>query len=109
MCVSYRGLNKVTKVYTYPIPRCDMDVTIFQIGSSRLWIITVDTKQDYHQVKIRQCDIDKLAFFGPNYRKYAFKVMPFGPVNDPAFYICMMGNFRDEWDALFLETMQALA
>ena len=41
MCVSYQGLNKVTKVYKYEIPRCDMAVTIFEVGSSKLWIITV--------------------------------------------------------------------
>ena len=62
MYVSYRGLNKVTKVYEYPILRCDMAINIFQIGSSRICIITVDTKQGYHQVKVRDCDVEKLAF-----------------------------------------------
>ena len=28
ICVSYHGLNKVTKLYEYPIPRCDMATTI---------------------------------------------------------------------------------
>ena len=58
MCVSYRGLNKVTKIYELPIPRCDMAVTIFQTGSSKLWIITVDAKQGYHQVTVQECDIE---------------------------------------------------
>ena len=35
--------------------------------------------------------------------------MPFGPVNAPAFYTCMMGNFKGEWDTLFIEIMHKLA
>ena len=34
MCVSFRGLNKVTKIFEYPIPRCDDAITIFQVGSN---------------------------------------------------------------------------
>ena len=29
ICISYRGLNKVTRIYDNPIPQCDMAVTIF--------------------------------------------------------------------------------
>ena len=57
MCVSYRGLNKVTKIYEYPIPRRDMAVTIFETSSSKMWIITVDAKQGYYQISVRECDI----------------------------------------------------
>ena len=32
--------------------------------------------------------------------------MPFGPVNAPAFYSCMMGNLKKEWDELFVERFQ---
>ena len=35
--------------------------------------------------------------------------MPFGPVNALAFYTCMMGNFKVEWNAVFIECMTALA
>ena len=35
--------------------------------------------------------------------------MPFGPVNAPGFYSCMMGNFKKEWDALFLEILKSYA
>ena len=81
-----------------------MDVTIFEVGSSKMRIITVVAKQGYHQISVRECDIDikKLTFFAPDNRKYNFKVMPFGPVNAPDVYTCMMGNFREKWDILFL-------
>ena len=29
--------------------------------------------------------------------------MPFGPVNVPGFYLCMMENLKNKWDALFIE------
>ena len=48
MGVSYRGLNKVTKIYEFPILRCDMAVTIFQTRSGKFWIVTVDAQQGYH-------------------------------------------------------------
>ena len=63
--------------------------------------MTVDAKQGYHQVKVPDCDIKKLAFFPPD-KKYAFNVILFGPVNTPAFYTCMMGTFKVEWYALFI-------
>ena len=40
ICVSYRSLNKITKIYEYPVPRCDMAVTVFQMVSYQIhWII----------------------------------------------------------------------
>ena len=35
--------------------------------------------------------------------------MPFEPVNYPDFYTCVMGNFRLEQDALFIESVTTLA
>ena len=52
MCVSYRKLNSVTKPFEYPIPRCDDAVTIVMVGSTVMWIITVDARQGYHQVAV---------------------------------------------------------
>ena len=61
-CISYHGLNKITKIYKYPIPYCDMAVKISEIGSSKMWIITVDAKQGCHQISVRECDVEKLTF-----------------------------------------------
>ena len=54
---------------------------------------------------VRVMDKEKLAFFSPDDKKYYFKVMSFGPVNAPSFYSCMMGNLKQEWDSLFIETL----
>ena len=109
MCVSYRSLNRVTLPFTYPIPRCDDAINILNIGSTEIYLITVDAKQGYHQVAVKLGDRAKLAFFAPNNRKYTFKVMPFGPTNAPAFYTCMMQDFAREWDALFYDDLRKMS
>ena len=94
MCVSYRDLNKVTKVFEYLIPQCDDAISISHVGSYLIWIITVDARQGYHQVMVHAIDREKLVFFAQDDKKYCFKVMAFGPVNTPSFYSCMMGNLK---------------
>ena len=106
ICVSYRGLNKVTKLYEYPIPCCDMDITIFDIGSTGIYFITVDAKKGYHNITVRECDVEKLAFFGSDNNKYGLRIMPFGPFNAPSFYSCMMGGFKAEWYLFFIEELR---
>ena len=63
MCVSYRKLNAVTLAFEYPIPRCDDAIDDFGDGFSRLWFISLDARQGYHQTRVRLTDRDKLAFF----------------------------------------------
>ena len=58
---------------------------------------------------MRMTDRKKLAFFTPDDKKYCFKVIPFGPVNAPSFYSCMMGDLKKEWDALFLQKIESMA
>ena len=54
ICVSYCGLNKVTKLYTYHILRCDMAITIMEFVSTGICFITVDAKQGYHQIAVKK-------------------------------------------------------
>jgi hypothetical protein len=101
LCVSYRRLNQVTLPFEYPIPRCDDAIDNFGDSAGRLYFIALDNKTGYHQIKVRECDQEKLAFFAPDDEKYCFGVMPFGPRNAPAFYTCMMRIFKSEWQALY--------
>ena len=66
MCVSYRALNKITKLFLYPIGRCDEAVENLGDGTGRLYFITLDCSQGYHQIRVYSKDQDKLAFFGPD-------------------------------------------
>ena len=79
------------------------------VGSSCIWIITVDASQGYHQISVRRIDREKLVFFAPNHKKYTFKVMPFGPTNAPPFYSCMMHQLKDEWETLFIVRVRSLS
>ena len=51
-CVSYHGLNKFTKTFEYPITCCDDAITLILVGSNKIYIITVDTNQGYHQIAV---------------------------------------------------------
>ena len=96
ICDSCRGSNKVTKPFEYPIPRCDYAITLISVGSNIIYIITVDAKQGCHQIAVYVLHQEKLDLFAPNNSKCAFKVMPFGPMNAPAFYTRMMQDFHAE-------------
>ena len=85
MCVSYRKLNAITKSFEFPIPWCDDVIVIIDIGSQFIWIISLDSRQGYHQVTVRKIDREKLVSFSPDGWKYTFKVIPFGPTNAPVF------------------------
>jgi hypothetical protein len=104
MCVSFRRLNRVTKPFTFPIPRCadaieDLGVVAFLI----LWFISLDFRQGFHQIAIRHSDQEKTAFFTPDGDKESFTVMPFGRTNEPATYTAMMFELHLEWIAMFKE------
>jgi hypothetical protein len=101
LCVSYRRLNQVTLPFEYPIPRCDDAIDNFGDSNGLLYFIALDNMTGYHQIRVRHRDQEKLAFFAPDDHKYCWPVMPFGPRNAPAFYTCMMGIFKGEWQALF--------
>ena len=62
MCISYRELNKVTNPFEYPISRCDIVIEDLGDGSRIIYFICLDAAQGYHQVWVRPCDMDKLAF-----------------------------------------------
>jgi hypothetical protein len=101
MCVSYCHLNTVALPFEYPIPCCDNAIDNFGNSANRLYFISLDNKTGYHQISVLYCSQEKLAFFGPDHKKYTFTVMPFGPCNAPAFYTAMMGIFQDKWNALY--------
>ena len=70
MCISYRKLNSGTKPFQFPIPRCDAAIVILGCGTDEIWIISLNARQGYHQIKVRKIDREKLAFFSPDDRKY---------------------------------------
>ena len=96
LCVSYRGLNRVTKPFMFPIPRCADSIGDFGDSNGTMLFITLYVKQGYHQICVRYCDKEKLVFFTPDGSKKKFVVMLFGPKNAPSFYTAMIKKFQRE-------------
>eukprot|EP00956_Cyclotella_meneghiniana_P037713 scaffold143282_cov76-Cyclotella_meneghiniana.AAC.4 len=94
-CVNFIPLNAVTLVIAYPIPRCDAAVNIDFGRSVVFWVM--DAPQGYHQLRAAAGTRLKLAFAGPDAIKYAYNVMPFGPVNGPYIFIQFMHDMDSRW------------
>lgn len=107
LCISYQLLNYVTLPFLYPIPCCN-DVVNFIRGIT-LYFISLDARSGYHQVSVKELDQEKLTFFKKTGKKNTWRVMPFRPMNVPAFYTATMCNSIKEWNRLFVQECKTAA
>ena len=82
MCVDYRGLNRVTVKYRYPLPRID-DLVDKLNGASVF--SSLDSQSGYRQVRILDKDVHKTAFT-THKGLFEYRVMPFGLCNAPSAF-----------------------
>ncbi|GJW83016.1 putative reverse transcriptase domain-containing protein, partial [Tanacetum coccineum] len=88
MCINYRELNKVTVRNVYPLPRID---DLFDQLQGVKWFSKIDLSLSYHQLRVREEDIPKMAF-STCYGHYEFVVMPFGLTNAPEIFMDLMNR-----------------
>src|SRR3954447_6462071 len=101
--IDYRGLNKITKVDRYPLPRIDELLESFRNGC---WFTTLDLASGYWQVEMREEDKEKTAFIS-HQGLYEFNVMPFGLCNAPSTFQRLMNyilqKFLGKFVAVYLD------
>jgi hypothetical protein len=93
LCIDFIQLNKVTVKNKYPLPR--IDDLFDQLKDAKIFS-KIDLRSGYHQVRIKEEDINKTAF-RTRYGHYEFTVVSFGLSNGPAAFMCLMNCFFQEY------------
>ena len=101
-------MNGVTLGFEFPIPHCADSIEDFGDSCGPIFIIFLDTRSCYHKISVRRYDREKLAFFTLSGEKKTYKVLPFGPTNDPVFYTAMIQALRKELLLLFADTKHVI-
>jgi hypothetical protein len=74
LCMDYCALNEVIVKNKYPLPRID---DLFDQLCGACVFSKIDLRSGYHQLKIQECDILKMAFVS-RYGLHEYMVLSFG-------------------------------
>ena len=103
LCVDYHKLNDVTIKNKYPLPKIE---DLFDQLSGAHVFSKIDLRTGYHQLKVRETDILKIAFI-TRYELFEYTVMSFGLTNAPAYFMNLMNkvfmDFLDKFVVVFID------
>jgi hypothetical protein len=103
LCIDYRQLNKLIIKNKYSLPRID---NLFDKLKGAQVFLKIDLKSGYHQLRIKEKDIQKTAF-KTRYGHYKFLIMPFGLTNAPAMFMDLMNRvfqpYLDKFVVIFID------
>ena len=81
-------MNKLTVENRYPLLKID---DLFNQLQGASWFSKIDLRSGYHQVRVRDEDVQKTAF-RTRYGHDEFVVMPFGLTNAPTVFMDLMNR-----------------
>jgi hypothetical protein len=103
MCVDYRSLNEVIIKNKYPLLRIE---DLFDQMKGASVFSKINLRLRYHQLKIRESDIPKTAFY-TRYGLYEYTVMSFGLTNAPIYFMYLINKvfmkYLDRFVIVFID------
>ena len=93
MVIDYRALNKVTRKFTWPIPKVE---DIFSKLNGATYFTTLDLQAGCHHIPLDKPSIQKTAFNSP-FRKYEYVKVPFGLAQAPAYFQELMTSILKDF------------
>jgi hypothetical protein len=91
-CIDYRGLNKITARYSYPL---SLITTAIESMHGACFFTKLDLRSAYNLVRIQKGDEWKTAF-STTLGHYEYLVMPYGLMNAPPVFQSFVDEiFRD--------------
>ena len=92
LVIDYRGLNKVTRKFTWPMPKVE---DIFSKLNEATYFTMLDLQAGYHHIPLDKPSIPKMTFNSP-FGKYKYVKVPFGLAQAPAYFQELMtGILKD--------------